>query len=320
MHSRPLRRRPLTLLVGVSVLAFYSLLSYGSYVLLVTLWRLRPDPVTAGVVVGAVTVLFGYASFRVGTRRLLSRLDARELPRAAYPGVYRVADRLAAEMDVDAPRILVTRLSVPNAMALDTAGRDTVVLDASLFRLLDREEFAALLAHELAHLESRDSLVQTLAFTTLQTAVGFVSLLVAPPVFLVTGFALAAAWARGDPASWPRTLPGRVRTRIEEAVSLLMLGITLLARAHSRRREFAADDRAAEVTGRPLALARALRKIERTAEPQFGLLSPLWVYGEVESERERSLTDLFSTHPRTEDRVDRLRSRAESDRVEVEVR
>lgn len=308
------------LLVGVSVLAFYSLLSYGSYVLLVTLWRLRPDPVTAGLVVGATTILFGYASFRFGTRRLLSRLDARELPRAAYPGVYRTVDRLAAEMDLDAPRILVTRLAVPNALALDTAGRDTVVLDVSLFRLLDGDEFAGLLAHELAHLESKDSLVQTLAFTTLQTAVGLASLLVAPPVFLATGLALAAAWVRGDPASWPRTLPGRVRARIEAAVSVLMLGVTLLARAHSRRREFAADDRAARVTGRPLALARALRKIERTAEPEFGLLSPLWVYGEVESENERTLNDLFSTHPRTEDRVERLRSRAESDRVEVRIR
>lgn len=307
------------LLVGVSVLAFYSLLSYGSYLLLVTLWRLRPDPVTAGLVVGATTVLFGYASFRFGTRRLLSRLDARELPRAEYPGVYDVLDGLAVEMDLDAPRILVTRLAVPNAMALDTAGRDTVVIDASLFRLLDREEFAGLLAHELAHLESKDSLVQTLAFTALQTAVGVVSLLAAPPVFLVTGLALAAAWVRGDPASWPRTLPGRIRTRMEKAVSVLMLGITLLARAHSRRREFAADDRAAEVTGRPVALARALRKIERTADPQVGLLSPLWVYGEVESEEERALSDLFSTHPRTEDRVERLRSRADSGRTERRV-
>ncbi|MFC6824876.1 M48 family metallopeptidase [Halopelagius fulvigenes] len=308
------------LLVGVSILAFYSLLSYGSYVLLVTLWRLRPDPVTAGLVVGATAVLFGYASLRFGTRRLLSRLDARELPRSRYPGVYGISDRLAAEMSVDTPRILVTRLPVPNAFALDTAGRDTVVLDAALFRLLDREEFEGLLAHELAHLESKDSLVQTLTFTTLQTAVGLVSLLVAPPVFLVTGLALAAAWVRGDPRSWPRTLPGRLKARIEEAVSVLMVGITLLARAHSRRREFAADDRAAEVTGRPLALARALRKIERTAEPRFGLLSPLWVYGEVESEEERTLRDLFSTHPRTEDRVERLRSRADSGRVEVEVR
>ncbi|RDI72947.1 M48 family metallopeptidase [Halopelagius longus] len=308
------------LLVGVSILAFYSLLSYGSYVLIVTVWRLRPDPVTTGLVVGATAVLFGYASLRFGTRRLLSRLDARELPRVRYPGVYGILDRLTAEMSVDTPRLLVTRLSVPNAFALDTAGRDTVVLDAALFRLLDREEFEGLLAHELAHLESRDSLVQTLAFTTLQTAVGILSLLVAPPVFLVTGLALAAAWVRGDPSSWPRTLPGRLRRRIEEAVSVLMLGITLFTRAHSRRREFAADDRAAEVTGRPLALARALRKIEHTAEPQFGLLSPLWVYGDVESEEEHRLRDLFSTHPRTEERVERLRSRADSGRVGVDVR
>jgi heat shock protein HtpX len=307
-------------LVGASVLAFYTLLSYGSYALLAALWRVRPDPLTAVVAVAALALVFGYGSFRLGTSRLLSRLDARELPRENAPGLYRLLDGLATEMRMDAPRLLVADLSVPNAFALDTAGRDTVVVDASLFRLLDRDEFGALLAHELAHLERKDSLVQTLSFTTLQTGVGLVFVALSPAVFLATGLALAAAWFRGDPASWPRTLPGRVRARLEGVVALLMVGITLLARAHSRRREFAADDRAAEVTGRPLALARALRTIERAADPRFGLLSPLWVYGEVESEEERTLGDLFSTHPRTEDRVERLRARAESGRVEVTVR
>jgi heat shock protein HtpX len=307
-------------LVGLSLLGFYLLMAYGSYVVVTTLWRLRPDPVTTAVAVAIGAFAFGYLSLRFGTGRLLRRLDARELPRSGAPGVYRVLDRLTAEMDVAQPRLFVTRLQTPNAFALDTPGRDTVVFDATLFRLLDRDEFEGLLAHELAHLESRDSLVQTLAFSAFQTVVGILYVAVSPLVFLTTGLALAVAYFRGDPRSWPRTLPGRVRGRIEGLVSVLMAVLTILARAHSRRREFAADDRAAEVTGRPLALASALRKIERAADPGFGLLSPLWVHGEVESEEERAVRDLFSTHPRTEDRVERLRERAEADRVRVPVR
>jgi heat shock protein HtpX len=307
-------------LVGLSLLGFYLAMAYGSYVAVTTLWRLRPDPVTTVVAVSTGALAFGYLSFRFGTGQLLRRLDARELPRARAPGVYSLLERLTAEMDVAQPRLLVTRLSTPNAFALDTPGRDTLVFDAALFRLLDSDEFEGLLAHELAHLESRDSLVQTLAFSAFQTVVGILYLAVSPLVFLTTGLALAVAYFRGDPQSWPRTLPGRARGRIEGLVAVLMAVLTIVARAHSRRREFAADDRAADVTGRPLALARALQKIERAAEPGFGILSPLWVHGEVESEEERALSDLFSTHPRTEDRVERLRERADADRVRISVR
>jgi heat shock protein HtpX len=306
--------------VGVALFAFYALLSYASYSLIVAVWRLRPDPVTTVVVVALLTVVFGYGSLRFGTVRLLARLDATELSRSRAPGAYRVLDELAAEMDVRPPRLMVADLGMPNAFALDTRGRDTVVFDASLFRLLDGNEFEALLAHELAHLERKDSLVQTLTFTAFQTVVGVVTLAVSPLVFLATGFALALAWVRGDPASWSATVPGRVRTWVDGLVAVLMAGLTLLSRAHSRRREFAADDRAAEVTGRPLALASALQTIERAASPRFGLLSPLWVHGEVESEEERALRDLFSTHPRTEDRVERLRARERAETTRIRIR
>lgn len=309
--------RVLMFLVGVAVFVFYALLAYGSYVALSLLWRFEFDPTTVVVAVVASSVLMGYVGLRIGTAQLLSRLDARELPRERVPGVYRILDRLVEEMDLDAPRLMVVSLSTPNAFALDTMGRDTVVVDTTLFRILDRDEFEALLAHELAHLERRDSLVQTLAFTALQTVVSLAYVAVAPFVFLVTGLALSAAWVRGDPRSWPETLPGRLRRRLEGAASLVMAAVTLLARAHSRRREYAADERAAAVTGKPLALARALEKLERVSSVEFGILSPLWIRGEVESEEERRLYDLFSTHPRTEHRVERLRRRAESNRGRV---
>ncbi|MFP4212041.1 MAG: M48 family metallopeptidase, partial [Alkalispirochaeta sp.] len=82
---------------------------------------------------------------------------------------------------------------------------------------------------------------------------------------------------------------------------------TLVTRSRSRGRELAADDRAAEVTGDPIALARALRRIERAAEPTWSF-APFSTYKETDEAAERWL----STHPSTDERVERLRRMAES--------
>jgi heat shock protein HtpX len=304
------------LFVAAAVLAFYVLLAAGSFLVLTALWRLRFDPAVAVLGVGIGTFAAAYLSLRLGTRRLLSRLDAWELPESRAPAVYDLLDDLSASMAVDRPRLLVGRLGTPNAFALDTARRGTVVVDASLFRLLDAGELEALLAHELAHLERRDSLVQTAVLGISQLVVAFLELLLSPVVFLLTGVALGSAWLRGSPRAWPETAAGRIRTWLESGLALLGVAATLVLRAHARRREFAADERAAEVTGRPLALASALRKLDRATASPFESFSPLW-HGEVESEEERRLREYFSTHPPIQARVRRLQELADDSRVRI---
>ncbi|QCC47614.1 M48 family metallopeptidase [Halobellus limi] len=318
-EGTPNRRqhRILTAVAGVVALLVYGALAAGSLAVLSALWKVRVDPVAAGVGLLVGTLVVAYLSVRVGTRRVLDRIDAREMPEPRLPGVYALLDDLAASMAVDRPRLLVARLDAPNAFALETAGRRTVVLNASLFDLLDRAEFEALLAHELAHLERRDGFVGTVALSLSQLVVIALELLLSPAVFLLTGTALFVAWNRGDPYSWPDTLPGRVRRAVETSVAVVGMTATLLFRAYSRRREYAADERAAEVTGRPLALASALRKLDRAASREFGSLSPVWTHGEVESEEERRLREVFSTHPRIEDRIAKLRELADEGAASV---
>mgnify|MGYP000291173782 CR=1 FL=1 len=82
---------------------------------------------------------------------------------------------------------------------------------------------------------------------------------------------------------------------------------TLVSRSRSRKREFAADDRAAEVTGDPVALARALRRIERATDPTWSF-APFSTHKRTDGAAERWL----STHPSTDERVERLRERAEA--------
>ncbi|WP_396613323.1 M48 family metallopeptidase [Haloferax sp. S1W] len=303
-------------LVGVSILAFYLVLSALSAFAVLTLWRIRPDPVTGALAGVSIAVVLGYLSFRFGTVQLLSQLDARDLPPAESPRVYRLLEQLVDQMSIAPPTLKLAHFSAPNAMALDPMGRDVVVLDAALFRLLDVDEFEALLAHELAHLERKDSLVQSLVASTLQTVVGVGFFIVSPVTFLTTGIALGTAWIRGTPREWDKTIPGRFRRLLDTFVGAFGFGLTILVRSQSRKREFAADARAAEVTDKPLALASALRKLERASRPQWGM-SPLWVYGEVEVED--PVSDLLSTHPSTDERVERLVDMAGASMTRIDI-
>ncbi|ELZ82955.1 heat shock protein X [Haloferax elongans ATCC BAA-1513] len=316
MASPAGRSRFQMVLVGVTVLVFYLTLSALSAFAVVTLWRLRPDPVTGALVGVGIAVVLGYLSFRFGTVRLLSQLDARDLSPMEAPSVYRLRDRLSEQMGITPPSLKLAHFAAPNAMALDPVGRDVVVLDAALFRLLDGNEFEALLAHELAHLERKDSLVQSLVASIIQTAVGVGFFVVSPVTFLTTGIALGTAWIRGTPREWDKTIPGRFRRLLDTFVGAFGFGLTVLVRLQARKREFAADARAAEVTGKPLALASALRKLERASRPKWGM-SPLWVYGEVEVDD--PVSDLLSTHPATDERVERLQEMADESMTHIEV-
>ncbi|WP_126661083.1 M48 family metallopeptidase [Haloterrigena salifodinae] len=305
MRSRSTGTRFLMVAVGCLLLLTYLGVAGIGYLALATLWRAAPGPATTALVVVGTGLLVGYLSYRFGTLAVLSRLEAVELPRSRAPKLYYRLDRLEERMGVGAPTIYVAQLPAPNAFAIGSARSGAIVLDRSLLRFLTVDELEGLLAHELAHLEGYDAFVQTLALSVFQTVAGLLFLLVSPLLLATVGAARAIAWMRGRPGAWPHTIFGRLLRRLERGVQLAFLLVTLAVRAHSRRREYAADDRAAAVTGNPLALARALRKIQRVADPRRGLLSPLYVHTEDDD-----WTRLFSTHPDTSERVERLVERA----------
>lgn len=302
-------------IVGLSLLAVSVLLAGAVALVLVTLLQLDPLVLAGGLLIGAL--LAGVASYFFGTAHLLSTIDATELDRRRAPGAVAMLGDLVDRMDVDEPALLVAHLGEPNAFSVRGPRRSAIVVDPSLFGLLDRDEFEAVLAHELAHVESGDALVQTLAYSVVRSLVGLLVLLTVPLTILATGLAAAIAWLRGRPGGWRQTIPATVRAGVERLVVDVFLVLTLAVRAHSRHREYAADRRAARVTGRPLALARALRKIERATIASHGPLATLYVRGEDGD----PLADLFSTHPDTEGRVARLRDLAERHdrRVQIDV-
>lgn len=303
----PMRRLGVRLLmaaVGVALVAFYASAAYLAYLFLRWAWLGRPDLATTLAVVAGLTVIFGYLSYRFGTARLVGALDAAEIPRGRAPGLYDRVERLSARADVATPRLLVADMEAPNALAVGSPSNGAVVLDRGLFRLLGAAEVEAIIAHEMAHLESHDGLVQTVAYSAVQMVVGLVMVALLPALLLLTGVTRGLAWIRGRPLSVGPV--GRLRRWLGHTVAAVLVVLTLVVRAHSRRREFAADDRAVELTGDPLALARALRTIERASTPG-GLLAPLYVHGDEEG----PLTRLLSTHPPMDERVERLRRQAQ---------
>ncbi|MEF8786340.1 MAG: M48 family metalloprotease [Haloarculaceae archaeon] len=296
-------------LVGVAVFTVYAAAALGGYLLLTWLIAEPPDLVTGLVAVGVFTVTVAYLSYRVGTQRLLSTVQAVELSRRRAPTLYRRLERLSLEMDVDQPPILVANLGVPNALSLGGPRKGVIVLDQSLLSLLTIDELEGILAHELAHMESYDTFVQTLAVSLMRSLVGVLTLFLLPLLLLLHGIDRAMAWILGRPANRRPGLAGLIKQSIQTVVGLVLSVGTLLFLAYSRRREFAADSRAANVTGNPVALARALSKIHRATSPKRGIHSLLYIHGD-ESEDD-GLQRLLSTHPPIEDRVEQLLDRAD---------
>lgn len=293
--------------VGVVLLAVYLTAALFVADLLRAVWAARPDLPVLLALLAAGALGSAYLSYRVGTAQVLASLDGDRLPRERAPNLHRRVDALAARMEVARPTLYVTDTRAPNAFAVG-GGSDggALVVDRSLFRLLSAREIEAILAHELAHLEGNDGFAIAMADGVGRSVIGIATVAALPALLALSGLAAASAWIRGRPSD--RSGPF---ARLHRALAGVLFGgfvlTTLLSRSRSRKREFAADDRAAEVTGDPMALARALRRIERATEPTWPL-APFSTHKRTEDAAERWL----STHPATDERVERLRRRAES--------
>lgn len=294
--------------VGIATFLVYTAAGIGGLLLLAWLFENPPGllEVAAGLVAG---ILFaGYLGYRLGTARLVASLDAAALPEHRAPAVYRRLERLCGRMAVDQPPLLVADLGAPNALSLGGPRQGAIVLDDDLLRLLTIDELEGIIAHELAHIERYDTFVQTTIVTAMRTVVALLVVLFFPVVLVLLGIDRGAAWIAGRPGEWRYGLAWLFQWALQVLVSVLLSLVTLGVLAYSRRTEYAADRRAAEVTGKPVALARALTKIHRAADPRRGVFSLLYIQRDPDSGARR----LLSTHPPLPDRVDRLVQRADS--------
>jgi heat shock protein HtpX len=242
----------------------------------------------------AVALLGGFsvAQFFFSDKLALWSMGAKEVTEDEYPELHRTLGRLSQQADLPKPKVAVVDSRVPNAFATGRSQKNAAVaITTGLMKTLDRDELEGVLAHELAHVKNRDMMVMTIAS------------------FLSTIAFLVVRWGwwfgggnreRGQPAVWVAIL-----------ASLVVWVISfLLIRALSRYREFAADRGGATITGKPSALASALMTIdsgmEKVPEEDFREQSEMNAFFIIPLKND-FIGKVFSTHPSTEKRVERLR-------------
>ena len=257
------------------------------------------------IIVLVIAVAFLLAQYFFSDKLALFAMHGKVVTEQEAPELHGVIDRICAMSDMKKPRVAVADTDVPNAFATGRNQDNAVVcVTTGLLRRLETTELEGVLAHELAHVAHRDVAVMTIA--------SFLGILAG----LLTRFGLE--WGLWGGFS------DRNRNNNDQStatVLLIVIGVSaavyaisfLLTRALSRYRELSADRSAAELTGRPSALASALTKVTgdmariptkdlRAAEPFNAFyFAPAFSKG-------FSISTLFSTHPSLDKRLEQLAS------------
>ena len=225
-------------------------------------------------------------------KMVLSMYGARQVDGNSAPDLHDMIKRLAGRADLPMPKVYIVEADQPNAFATGrNPGNAAVAATTGLLRDLTREEIAGVMSHELAHVKNRDTLIMTITAT------------IAGALGMLANFAMF--FGGGNNRNNPLGPIGTVALAI-----LAPLAAMLVQTAISRTREFEADRIGAEICGRPDWLASALANLERCSQridnaraENNPATAHLFIINPLHT---RSLDGLFSTHPKTQARIDRL--------------
>jgi heat shock protein HtpX len=255
-----------------------------------------------GMMIALVIALgMNFFSYWFSDQLVLRMYNAQQVDEASAPQFYRIVQELSARAGLPMPRVYLIEEDAPNAFA---TGRNpehaAVAATTGILRVLSERELRGVMAHELSHVRHRDILISTVSAT------------MAGAISMLANFAMFFG-GRDDEGRPANPFVGLL------VAILAPIAASLIQMAISRAREFEADRGGAELSGDPQALASALQKIERYAQgipletaerhpetAQMMIMNPLSGGG---------LRALFSTHPSTEERVERLLAMAQAQRI-----
>jgi heat shock protein HtpX len=241
--------------------------------------------VIAFVVAAGMNVFSYWNSDKV----VLRMHDAREVDATSAPDFYGMVAELAKRAGLPMPKVYIIDSPHPNAFA---TGRDpehaAVAATTGLLNMLTRDEVAGVMAHELGHVKNRDTLVMTVVAT------------VAGAISMLANFGLF--FRSGDNR-------GNALATIL-AVIVAPIAAMIVQMAISRTREFGADKAGAEISGNPMALASALAKISRGAQAIPNPVSERMPAAAQLYIVPTHISQMFSTHPATEHRIEALQDLA----------
>ncbi|CAD0225949.1 M48 family metalloprotease [Planktothrix agardhii] len=242
-----------------------------------------------GIVLAAITNL---GSWYFSDQIALKAYNAQPVTPEQAPGLYAMVQRLCDRANLPVPGVYIVPTQAANAFATGRNPKNAAVaVTEGIIKLLPEDELEAVIAHELSHVQNRDTLTQAVAAT------------IAGAISGLAQFASYSMWFGGS----------RNRNGGGNPIGLLLtiilapMAATVIQLAISRTREFSADARAAKLTGNPKALARALQRLDATARqipiegnPAFEALLIM------NSFSGQTMASLFSTHPPTEARIQAL--------------
>ncbi len=243
-----------------------------------------------------VSVLFNVFSFFFSKKMALSANKVRIVTRDEAPRLYDIVERLSQKAGLPMPEVGISSLPMPNAFATGRNPRNAaVVATQQILDLLNDDELEGVMAHELSHVKNRDILVMSVAST------------MASLVAYVTRMAVWASLFSGDDNNNGLGFAIAILADI-----LLPIAAMLVQLGVSRNREYLADESGARLTGKPMALANALLKLEsgcsaRSNSYDNPSCANMWISNPFGKKRGSFLMNLFRTHPSTEDRVAKLR-------------
>lgn len=275
-----------------------------------------------GMLMAAMTALLGFCGFLIGgesfmlialviaggmnviaywnSDKIVLRMhNARRVDATTAPGLYRTVEELARRAELPMPKVYVIETDQPNAFA---TGRNpenaAVAATTGLLRILNKEEVAGVMAHELAHVKNRDTLIMTVTAT------------IAGAISMLGSIAMFSNLAGGSRQS-PLGALGAILVMI-----LGPLAAALVQMAISRTREYGADKMGGEICGNPLWLASALQKLQHGASRidfDAAERNPAAAHMFIVNPLHANKVDgLFTTHPKTENRVAALMAQADA--------
>ena len=245
---------------------------------------------------------FNFVTYWFSDTIVLKTYNAQEVDAQSAPQLYGLVERLAANAELPMPRVYIVNSGTPNAFA---TGRNpshaAVAVTTGLMNALSYEEIGGVLAHELSHVKHRDTLISCVA---------------AAMAGVISTIANIAQWAAifGAGRSSDDDNGGGIVGLIVTVV-IAPIAAALIQMAISRSREYDADKSGGEICGDPNALADALEKIEyyslhgptlahaSTTTAHMCIINPL-------AGSKQTMSNLFSTHPPTQERIARLRQQA----------
>jgi heat shock protein HtpX len=256
--------------------------------------------------IGGATVFFGIAlvinfgTYWFSDKLALRMAGAREVSEADAPDLHSLVEHLSMLARLPKPRVYVIENDSPNAFA---TGRDpkhaAVAVTTGIQRLLTKDELAGVIAHELAHVRNRDTLVSAVA-ATIAGAITWIANMLQWSAIFGGGFG-------GRRDNGGGNMIGMLILAILAPIAAMIIQLAI-----SRSREYGADATGARILGDPLPLASALEKLQygvqrRPMANANPVTEPLYIISPFAG---ANVSKLFSTHPPTEERIRRLQEMA----------